>query len=421
MKIQHLFRVKAISAFLLLGLLSLSALAADTSQPIKVLHPKRLGTGELPAERTPLGNPGDYKPWIVRCKNGDLLIVAFEQRQGPFRENALFWRSTDGGKTWGSREQREDIHGREFAATCLADGTLLMTCHILPQDKFNQISDDSKRDWHSKLFRSTDHGHAWSEIPIGWGDDWVTPRAASDRNVLEMPDPAGSGKTTVVLGVGQGRTADHTYLWRSWDSGRTWDKTFQPDTKFTHHGKVQQGWDDVDGFYSNSVSYRAASGRLLHPVRVDATGRYWQVPDLRSAGKEGDDQADRMMLWTSDDNGATWKRYGEHGTFGAGGEMYFRFLKLSDGRLLATFTVRSSSTDGHPLGLRVTISHDDGQTWDFDNDRLVLEQKNHGDSGGGFGNTIQLDDGTLVTVYSYRGQDNATHVEALRWRLPDAK
>ena len=100
--------------------------------------------------------------------------------------------------------------------------------------------------------------------------------------------------------------------------------------------------------------------------------------------------------------------------------MYPRFLKLADGRLLLTFTVRSSSTDGHSLGLRATISYDDGEHWDFATDRLVLEQKNTGPSGGGYGNTIQLDDGGLVSCYSYRGVDNKTHVEAMRWRLPAA-
>jgi hypothetical protein len=38
--------------------------------------------------------------------------------------------------------------------------------------------------------------------------------------------------------------------------------------------------------------------------------------------------------------------------------------------------------------------------------------------GGGFGNTVQLSDGTLVTPYSHRGADGNTHVEVVRWRLP---
>ncbi len=37
--------------------------------------------------------------------------------------------------------------------------------------------------------------------------------------------------------------------------------------------------------------------------------------------------------------------------------------------------------------------------------------------GGGFGPTVQLADHTLVTSYSYRGSDDKTHLEVVRWRL----
>ena len=80
--------------------------------------------------------------------------------------------------------------------------------------------------------------------------------------------------------------------------------------------------------------------------------------------------------------------------------------------------MRSNSTDGYPLGLRAIISYDDGETWNFKQDRLVISCVNEGASGGGYGNTIQLDDGMLVSVYSYRGTDTKTHVEAVRWQLP---
>ena len=86
--------------------------------------------------------------------------------------------------------------------------------------------------------------------------------------------------------------------------------------------------------------------------------------------------------------------------------------------MLLTFTVRSNSSDGNPLGLRALISPDDGETWDFTHDRIVLSDRNHGASGGGFGNTVQLEDKTLVSSYSYRGEDGKTHVEAVRWKLP---
>ena len=42
-------------------------------------------------------------------------------------------------------------------------------------------------------------------------------------------------------------------------------------------------------------------------------------------------------------------------------------------------------------------------------------------SGGGFGNTVQLEDGNLVSVYSYRREDMKTYIEAVRWSLPATK
>ena len=137
--------------------------------------------------------------------------------------------------------------------------------------------------------------------------------------------------------------------------------------------------------------------------------------------QEAGDQGDRMMLWESHNNGASWQKHDSHGTFGTYGEMYPRFLRLNDGRLLLTFTVRSNATDGHTLGLRAIVSYDDGETWNFAHDRIVIDAQNVGPSGGGFGSTIQLDDGTLISCYSYRGSDGKTHVEAARWRLPRSR
>ena len=126
-----------------------------------------------------------------------------------------------------------------------------------------------------------------------------------------------------------------------------------------------------------------------------------------------------MLLWESADYGRTWKKHRIHGNFGTYGEMYPRFLTLHDGRLLLTFTVRSNSTDGHGLGLRAILSDHDGKTWNFKTDRMVISDVNHGSSGGGFGNTVQLPDQSLMSVYTYRGTGGQTHVEAVRWTLPE--
>ena len=388
-------------------------MAEETARPITVLEPQKLDSAEIAATRVPLGIPNDYKPFVTRLKSGDLLVVAFcfgpiEGVDG-YAERAVFWRSHDGGKTWGPREERLDIQGREFGLTTLDDGTLLMTCHWLSRDAFNP-----SKHTHSKIFRSTDEGKTWTEIRIG--PDGFPDRAATaaDWMAFQIPDSNRPGKLLTCVGVsmqhGRENAPQVVRIWRSLDSGKTWDKSFHPDTA---------GWIDVDGFFSQTVTFRASSGQLFHPVRVDRSGPHWAIPDLPpTISKKGTDQGDRMMLWQSIDNGRTWKRHHKHGTFGAYGEMYPRFLQLDENRILLTFTVRSNSTDGHGLGLRAVISHDNGRTWDFQHDRMVISDVNHGSSGGGFGNTIQLPDETMVSVYSYRGAEGKTHIETVRWQLP---
>ena len=159
---------------LLLGALAIdpnTSLTAASTTPIKVLNAKRLPADNIPAVRVPLGIPNDYKPWIAKLNSRELLMVAFYSREvsdkekaaGKSRsERAVFWRSQNGGLTWGEREERADIKGREFALNVLSDGTILMPCHFLKQDVANNAGHT-----YSKLFRSVDNGRRWKETRIG--------------------------------------------------------------------------------------------------------------------------------------------------------------------------------------------------------------------------------------------------------------
>ena len=82
----------------------------------------------------------------------------------------------------------------------------------------------------------------------------------------------------------------------------------------------------------------------------------------------------------------------------------------------ATYTQRSIF---YPLGLRAIISWDDGATWDFSTDRIIIEGKSPWGraQGGGFGNTLQLEDGSLISCYFYRGEDDSFQIESVRWEL----
>ncbi len=402
---------------LLISLVSISSSEshAASAKPIQIVNPRLLDGQDVPALRLPLGIANDYKPFLARLKGEELLVVAYcfgaiEGVDG-YAERAVFFRSGDGGRTWGEREERLDIRGREFGLTVLQGGTLLMTCHWLAHDVFNP-----SRQTHSKILRSTDEGKSWTEIRIGPDGFPDGAQTVADWTAFQIPDPGRPEKLVTHLGVSMqhgGREAPRVVrLWRSRDSGKTWDSSLHPDTA---------GWIDVDGFFSQTVTFRTESGRLLHPVRVDRTGPHWHVPGTPGRlNEERGDQGDRMMLWESSDDGRTWTRHHTDGRFGTYGEMYPRFLTLDDGRLLLTFTVRSNSTDGHGLGLRAILSNDGGRTWDFHHDRMVISDVNYGASGGGFGNTVQLPNKTLVSVYSYRDRNDKTHVESVRWQLPQA-
>ena len=89
--------------------------------------------------------------------------------------------------------------------------------------------------------------------------------------------------------------------------------------------------------------------------------------------------------------------------------------------MLLTFAVRDLKP---PLGVRALVGSEtaDGFEFDFAHDRLMLDTRTPigKAQGGGFGPTVQLKDGTLVTSYSYRGKDDRTHLEVVRWKAPAA-
>lgn len=140
----------------------------------------------------------------------------------------------------------------------------------------------------------------------------------------------------------------------------------------------------------------------------------------------------------------TW----ENGAWLKPGSMYTHFLRLHDKRLLMTWTKRIASLptavyddDGYGAGTRGLLSYDDGSHWTPDTDYIVIQAQNDswnpvcrhgGPCRVGFGNTIQLPNGTLVSVYcrdtptvmpqrTAKGNvQNQILVSLVRWNLPPA-
>ncbi|MBI2190563.1 MAG: exo-alpha-sialidase [Planctomycetes bacterium] len=375
---------------------------------IQVLRPKILKVDSLPAERLPLGKQGDYKPCIARLPSGELLVVAFDSLKkvhGRLQEDMLLWRSTDGGRAWSER-QVLGLLGREPYFSVMRDRTLFITTHLLEQDIRN------KDDYLScYLHRSADEGRTWQTLKIDWRDvPGASPKAevGTSRNLLELEDGS------LVWGVCA--TGGLDYLWRSSDRGFTWDKSLR--CEFTGIDKAKLWW----GLLAETVFWQARSKDLLALIRADQKVLHpipgTRIPDTKS------DHFERLVVGRSKNRGLDWALE-ELGSYY--GEMYPSILRLRDGRLLLTFTVRSAvEPQQPPLGVHAVlgIEEEDGFRFAFEHDRFVLDAKTPigQASGGGFGPTVQLDDGTLVTSYSYAGPGEwgtDFHCEVVRWRLSE--
>jgi len=326
----------------------------DMSLPIRVDNPKRLGAWQVPAERIAIG-PG-YKPSMARMRDGQLVMVALfgEQHEGKLREWTGLWRSNDDGQSWTVWERVGGLIGREQWLTCTSDGTLFATCHLLANDYNNK---DGKT--HSYIHRSADGGRSWQRTRIA--GDRFDPQAYTmcSRNVVELP----GGRLLLGVGLNEspGRVA---YLWISKDQGQTWQSSDLVKLG-PYPGKEYNNWDC---FFTEDFTYLTTSGKLLHWIRCGPPSPMHPMNDGRPV-VSGDDSIDRTMWCDSSDDGLTWSDMRDFGEYG---RMYPGVQRLEDGRLLMTYTQRSLI---YPIGLRALISYDDGESWDFDHDQIVIEGK----------------------------------------------
>jgi len=355
---------------------------------------------QIRAQRVPVGLPNDRNPDLVPLPSGALLLALSQpmsNANGSYQENLILYRSKDGGETWGKRGILP-LLGREPHFSVLHDGTLFLTARLLAQDHRNKEGYD-----HAVLYRSTDGGESWSALPILAQDvPGAAPRAETrtSRNILELQDG------TLVMGVSAGSSTD--YLWRSSDEGQTWTRSL---------GSRVEGYDvSAQGrpWYGETILFQPRNGELLAiaPTPANAVAPF---PDTQSPSVA--DDTDRMVLFRSSDGGRTWALAADIGDYY--GETHPSLLRLTDGRMLFTFSGRGSRP---PRGLQAVlgVERPGGFSLNFATDRMILDEQAPVPEAhdGGFGNTVRLPGGQLVSAYSYSDSGNETHCEVVRWVLP---
>ncbi len=369
-------------------------LLADT---IVVRNPKRFSDIMIPCERIPFGEPEDYKPSLVQLPSGELLIVLFRgQRVSDNRilEQPVLYRSHDKGRTW-TTGKILDLPGREPYLSISSNGTLFITAHLLSQEVRNQDGYT-----YSLIHRSVDAGYSWTTTRLEAIEFRSNTISLGSRNILELHDGS------LMVGVSEHAPNSRSSIWRSLDDGKSWS------IKYPAH------FDHVPLDYPYTLLgeahfWQADSGKIYAILRVGANNSW---PLTGSTDPGNNDQSERMIIYATTDHGKTWQKVRDLGTYG---QMYMSMIRLQNTRLLLTFTQRALDPQ---LGIRAVIGTQDHDSFHFDltQDILLLETKTPPgrSSGGGFGPTVQLDDTTLITPYTYRDKNNIKHAELVRWKLP---
>lgn len=336
--------------------------------------------------------PLSYSGWptIAKRSNGDLVLVWSGGREGhvcPF--GRVDWMvSHDNGETWSWPRTLLDsaTDDRDAGIVETAKGTLLVTTFTSEawEDVLNKakgwepeklerwqaakrrLSDEAR---HAELgqwmIRSTDGGLSWSgryRVPV---DAPHGPVQLADGRLL-------------YLGVALWDDERIVGAAESTDDGLTW----------TLLGKIPPREGDETTHYHELHAVETKDGRI--------------VAQIRNHNK----QNDRETLQThSDDGGKTWAVPYSIGVWGLPSHL----LRLKDDRLLMTYGHRRA-----PIGNLARISDDGGRSW---SEPMTISADGT-TTDLGYPSTVQLDDGSLLSVWYERMDDAGTAVlRQAHWRL----
>ncbi|MDA0589604.1 MAG: sialidase family protein [Planctomycetota bacterium] len=344
--------------------------------------------------------PEIYHGWptLTRRANGELILVWSGGRElhvCPFGRVDLM-RSHDNGETWSYPQTVIDgpIDDRDAGVLETAKGTLLVTTFTslayapgLAQAgaaakagkptwedaklkrwlaAHNRISEEQRNqqlgNW---MIRSTDGGLEWSaryRVPLNSPHG---PLQLSDGRILY----AGKALWTEEGRIGVAESKDDGQSW-------SWLATIP-----TRKG------DDLSQ-YHELHAVETSGGRLIAQIRNHNAHSNYET--LQSV---------------SEDGGKTWSEPESTGVWGYPSHL----LRLRDGRILMSHGHRRG-----PIGNQARLSEDDGRTWS----KPIVISSDATSSDLGYPSTVELDDGSFVTVWYERRPDNPlAQLRQAHWKL----
>jgi hypothetical protein len=315
----------------------------------------------LPIERYVAILGGGW-PIMQELPDGRLGVITFSCGERSLLE---FVTSPDGESQSSSTVISSEAVNAAFGVA--PDGTLLVTFMRQPyySDEIHGPPEESGHPLY--ICRSYDGGATWSEeeLAVREGEgEWNV--GSPFGKMLTLPDG------TIIMHF---HSAGATFLIRSRDNGASW----------TDQSTIARGE------YNETALCHLGDGRFIGMMRLKPDGPFQT---------------------NSDDWGYTWSEPRRvTGLMELPGDL----IRLRDGRLLLTYGERVP-----PFGVQGMISRDEGETWDGEQ-RLMLAADNA--DGGGYPCSVQLEDGTIVTVCYARGLTSEAgltiHSSALLYRPKD--
>jgi len=332
---------------------------------------------------------------LVKLPDEEVLLIFREAKwrgrtthSDPTTRTCLI-RSRDRGKTWFSQVTPDPAGGNGTAMVRLSDGTILANCfHWLfvrpdEREKLGDRPGQAYVEWIDMVIavggvfmtRSLTDGYTWEPPthipePEGW------PEMACHGAALELPD--GDLLLPVTCRKDRGKNGQALgFVLRSKDKGRTWsDPVCITDDRL----------GETD--FHETRLLLCPTGRILAMHRTPESNYFQNV---------------------STDGGRTWSETKDSGLW-CGASSPPETMMLADGRVLLTRGYRRE-----PFGIRCHISEDEGDTWAQE----VVLRNDGPDRDVGYPSTVQFDDGKLLTVYYWHGEDGIRHLQRTSWELTD--
>ncbi len=287
----------------------------------------------------------------------------------------------------------------------------------------------------AKFARSLDGGNSWS---VEDGYDAGITEATWEHNIGDKSKPSKMLTTSIdfthpdlALTFRTCHVLDGpSSFYYSYNRGRNWEGAYKLLVDFpgrnpvgivTRTDYIIDGQNELTAFLTVGFREGDNNWREVAAVRTTDGGKTWEhlswigprgVNSIMPSSARLDPsriitiirrtKPPRMVSYLSEDNGLTWAQLDDPVQVDANGHPP-ALIKLNDGRLCLVYLLRNAETVPEGIGLYVTFSSDNGQTWDIP---VQLRGNDGANWDIGYPRAVQLPDGNVVALYYYNNAND---------------